>query len=288
MTAEGEGLGRVVTLTRPAWRVALAARAPRLVAGVLAGVLIVAGLRTVVAGPPDAARVSVPAAATDLAAEGFAQGFARAYLSWDPGHPEQRERELARFVSSELDPGAGVEPSRVPQQVDSTTVVGSRPLGRGRRTVTVAARAGGRSWHLAVAVIRDARGYLAIGGYPALVGPPPPPTRRAPVEQDAVEDRALVSVAERAVRNYLAGARTNLAADLDAGAVVSLPDRPATVRSVDEVSHAGRGRVAVVLSASVGGARLTLRYELAVVRRGRWYVREIETDPRNQPAGARR
>ena len=74
--------------------------------------------------------------------------------------------------------------------------------------------------------------------------------------------------------------RDNLRADLDRGAVVSLASAAMTVRSTDSVTWAAPRRVAVTIAAEdVEGAEWTLRYELSVVRRDRWYVRAISIDP---------
>jgi len=281
--------GRVEVLTRPAWRVALSARAPRIVAGLVAAVVMVAGVRAIVAGPPAPPVAPPPVPVADSGAEAFAEGFVRAYLTWDPADLEGRDSELAAYTSSELDAGAGLEvPDRGAQSVAWTTTVGSQATGPGRQVVTVAARAGGRDWHLAVPVTRDRKGYMVVAGYPALVGAPPVASDTRPVEEDDVSDSALVRVAERAVRNYLAGAADNLAADLDPAAVVSLPANDARVETVNEVTQAAPGRVAVAVSAVVEGARVELRYELGVVKRERWYVRSIAADPRARPAGAPR
>jgi hypothetical protein len=87
-------------------------------------------------------------------------------------------------------------------------------------------------------------------------------------------------VAQRAVTNYLAGQRTNLLADLDPAAVVSLPTTVLDVRSVRSITKAAEDRVAVeVAAADDAGIQWTLRYELTVVHRDRWYVRAIEPDP---------
>ncbi len=282
------GRGRVEVLTRPAWRVSLGARAPRIAAGAVAAILMIAGLRAIVAGPPAPPAAPAPAPVADSGAEAFAEGFVRAYLSWDPEDPDAREDELAAYSASELDAGAGVEPSDEAQTVEWTATVASRATSPGRQVVTVAARAAGKEWHLAVPVSRDRKGYLVVGAYPALVGAPPVARGEAPVEEDDVENTQLARVAERAVRNYLAGAAENLAADLDPEAVVSLPASAARVATVDAVTRAPGGRIAVALTAVVDGARFELRYELEVVKRERWYVRSIAADPRARPPGAPR
>lgn len=289
--SDAGALGRVELQTRPSWRVALSARGPRIVAGLLAAVLITAGLRAIVAGPPPAPPAPALPAVADAGAEAFAEGFVRAYLSWDPENLEARDGELAAYSASELDAGAGVEPSEQAQTVEWTATVGSRATGPGRQVVTVAARTAGaeaKQWHLAVPVTRDAKGYLVVAAYPALVGAPPVAGDQALAEEDDVEDSALARVAERAVRNYLAGSPENLAADLDPEAVVSLPATAARVTNVDAVTRAPGGRVAVTLTAAIDGARFELRYELEVVDRERWYVRSIAADPRALPPEAPR
>ena len=117
-------------------------------------------------------------------------------------------------------------------------------------------------------------------GYPALVGPPPVGLDREPIDEDDVADTQLRAVCERAVRNYLAGERGDLVADLDGSAVVSLPDQRLEVRAVEGMTRIGPRSVAVEVQAAGSGALWTLRYELEVVRRERWYVRAISTDPR--------
>jgi hypothetical protein len=95
-------------------------------------------------------------------------------------------------------------------------------------------------------------------------------------------------VAERALSNYLAGDRADLLADLDAGAVVSLPERRLTLREVREVTWAAPSRrLALTVDArspAPDGLDLTLRYELEVARRaGRWLVRSVHSPVPDPP-----
>ena len=86
-----------------------------------------------------------------------------------------------------------------------------------------------------------------MAAYPALVGATATDASAEPAEEEDVEDGELRAVCERAVANYLAGERRDLAADLTDGAVVSLPARRLAVRSIDGVTWVRRGRrVAVV------------------------------------------
>ena len=270
--------------TRSAWRLRWSARAPRIAFFAVAAILALSGLRTVIAGPPEAPAAPRPVATSDLGAASFAEAFARAYLSWDPARPEVHERVVARFASDELEPGAGISSVRRAQRVLWSAAVGEESHDR-RRLVTVAVQTDAQLLHLAVPVMRDRRGFLLVSGYPAVVGAPAANVRaELPSERD-VEDEQLRTVAERALRNYLGAERPNLLADLDPAAVVSLPETPLRVESVDELTWAGRDRVAAEVRARAQGAALTLRYELAVVRRERWYVRAIQTDPRQTNQG---
>jgi hypothetical protein len=273
--------GSVQTVSRTARAARWRGLAPRLVAGALVAVLCLAGIRSMFRPAPvvpPAPKVVLP----DQPAEGFAEAFARAYLSWDSAAPDRHERQVAGFVSSDLDAGAGLQvPNTGSQQVQWTTVDADRPAGKRRRLVTVAAQTSAGLVHLAVLVARTDRGLLYVPDYPAILGPPPA-TGDGPTDQgDDVSDGALRIVAERAVRNYLAGQRANLQADLADDAAVALPDAPRRVKSVESTTGAGPNRVAVEVTAvESSGAQARLRYELPVVRQGgRWLVRAIQSNP---------
>jgi hypothetical protein len=217
----------------------------------------------------------------DITEQGFAQGFARAYLSWDAQQPDRHQRQVAAFLSGTLDGDGGLQmPARGQQQVLWTTAIQDEPDAHGDRLITVAAQTTQQLLYLAVPVHRTARGFLVVPRYPALVGPPVSDPGAEPAEERDVSDGGLRAVAQRAVTNYLAGERTDLLADLDRAAVVSLPTAVLDVRSVRSITKAARDRVAVELTAADAmGTHWTLRYELTVVRRDRWYVRAIEPDP---------
>lgn len=258
------------------------ARLPKLLLLTCVAVLCVAGVRAAVM--PQAAGVAVieRGEGRDLAAEAFAEAFARAYLSWEAARPEDHQRRVAAFVSESLDPGAGLVPARRGgEEAVWTAATQSVPGSHGGRLVTVAVQTTSRLAYLAVPVDRDAEGFLFVSGYPALIGGPAVRPRVATPAEAELDDGALRAVVERAVGNYLAREAGNLRADLDPAAVVSLPAEPLRLGSVDEFTHARPGVVACVVSArDPRGIELRLRYELHVVRRDRWYVRSIATDPR--------
>jgi hypothetical protein len=246
-------------------------------------VLAAVGVKATVA-PRTAPMTATAAPATDvrdITAQGFAQAFARAYLSWDARDPGQHQRQVAPFLSGSLDGDGGLQvPARGRQQVLWSTAIQDQPDARRDRVIIVAAQTTRQLLYLAVPVHRTDRGFLVVRQYPSLVGPPVSDPTVAPAEEPDVTDDGLRAVAQRAITNYLAGERTNLLADLDAGAVVSLPTATLDVRSVRSITQAAPSRIAVELSAAdAAGTQWTLRYELAVVHRDRWYVRTIQTAP---------
>ncbi len=257
--------------------------APRVALLLACSILTVAGIRAVFAPPTtlEASRRESPPM-HDLAAQAFAADFARAYLEWDPANPEEHERGMARFVggSQSLDV-ALTGHSEIAQRVERTTPVGDVGS-RQRRQITIAAETTRGRLHLAVPVERDENGMLFVASAPAIVGPPPVSKHPRSRPETEVEDRELRALAARVVRNFLSGERDDLAADLHPDAVVSLPEMPLRVRSTDAITWASAPRrVAVhVAAAPRHGPRMTLRYELSVLRMGgRWVVRTIHTNP---------
>jgi len=261
------------------------ARAPRIALFAVCAVLSLLGLRALVAPVPSKVAAAVMSTGQDLSAEAFAEGFARAYLSWDVELPEAHERAVAQFVGADVDAGAGlVLPPRGSQRVRWATVAQDGTGVHGRRMVTVAAvTSNGPVW-LAVTVARD-HGALFVPVAPAIVGGPPSAPRASSGVEAEVEDRGLRLVAARVVRNFLAGERDDLAADLAPHVAVSPPAQPLKPRSTDAVTWVTRPRrVAVAVTARErSGAVAALRYELDVRRMaGRWVVTAVHTNPAPQ------
>ena len=279
---------RVTIARRPLWRIRLARGLPRYVIYALALAGALASARFAL-DPPDA---TLPAglprrpAADDLAAEGFATLFARAYLTWEAQHPEAREHALAPFVGPGMDGDAGLQPpASGEQQVQWTEVVQEREPQPGDHVYTVAAQTDAAGlFYLTVRVFHQPGSPLALAGYPALVGPP----ASGPAQTDAggrlreVSEPALTTVVERALRNFLAGSPSELAADLAPDARVSLPGIELALQSLQSLQWApGTGAVlALVQAQDQRGASYTLAYELDVLRaQGRWEISAIQTDP---------
>jgi Conjugative transposon protein TcpC len=254
---------------------------PKLAAFGLAAALCAAGLRTAIIGPTELRQVGHAWATEDLGAESFAEAFVRAYLTWDSAHPERHERQVGAFTSDALEPGAGLSvPANGVQQVLWTAATRDEAVSSTRRLVTVAAQTtSGPPYYVTVSVQRDRRGFMAVSAYPAVVGAPPVDTKLSPGEEPEVEDGELQRVVRRGIANYLSRQGENLRADLDRQAVVALPGAPLKLRSIDALTWVRPGRVAVEVQAEGRGTSWTLRYQLDVVKRERWYLRSIETNP---------
>lgn len=285
---------------RPLWRLRLRRGLPRHLLHALAVFGLVASARFAIA-PPRPVIVRAPAGASaqiDRAGEGFAALFARRYLTWDSANPEAHRLALAPYLGPEMEPEAGFQPPQTgSQRVEWTQVVQAQPdaaggtgpsgaaqagegggTGGGRYTVAVQTDASGLVY-LSVGVTRAADGALALSGYPAFVGPPQAATAPAPAQLSEVRDAALSTVVQRALRNYLVGAESELAADILAGAPISLPAAPLALESLDTLDWEpdGRSLLALVHARDRAGARYALAYRLAVVAAaGRWEISAIE------------
>jgi hypothetical protein len=276
----------VATISRrPLWRLRLVYDLPRylLYAFGVAGSL--ASARIVLA-PPRTTPALSPAAAPseDRAAAAFAVLFARRYLTWDAADPQLGERSLASVVGSQMDPGAGlVLPAAGSQRVEWAEVVQQRRQGPGASVYTVAVQTDVAGLlYLSVGVERTARGALALSGYPAFVGAPVVEGAQLPSSGPEIADPALIAVTQRALRNYLAGSREELDADLAPGARVALPGNALNLTSVQRLTWSAdrRSVVVAVQAQDARGARYTLSYELDVHEiAGRWEVSALQMDP---------
>ena len=272
--------------SRSLWRIRLAGSLSRILVQGAAVLGLLASARYAIAPPkppsPHAALSSgVP---LDRGAEGFASLFARIYLTWSSSDLEARRRALAPYLNSSMEAEAGLQPpERGEQRVLSSEVVQARFAPAGDRLYTVAAQTDSDGLlYLTVAVERGPDGSLALAGYPALVGAPAWTGAASPRDLPEVENAPLATVVKRALRNYLAGAGSELDADLLAGAHVSLPGAALSMQTLDSLawSAAGRAVVAQVRARDGRGATYTLAYELDVVSRaGRWEIAAIQTDP---------
>jgi hypothetical protein len=265
---------RSASLNALRWR----ARVPRLAFTTACVILSLIGLRVALAGPSKPLAATPRSVASTSDVDGFAEGFARAYLTVSPRDPGLRDRALKLYGYVADDAATGSVATRVAW----TSVVASQARPGGGRIVTVLADDGRREWYLAITVAVDRSGRRSIATAPALVGPPATrPDPAAPAELE-VDDRGLRQVAERVVRHFLAGDRADLAADLARGATVTTPPVATRLTSVEAITWVARpSRIAVaVTAAGLDHLRFSLRYELQVIRLGgRWLVREVQVNP---------
>jgi hypothetical protein len=286
--APAPGARASVTVTpRPLWRIRLARELPRvlLLGASCAG--LAASARYAIAPPRPATppRVRPVAPARDLAAEGFAQLFARRYLTWEARDPEAHQRALAPYLGTGMEAGAGSQPpADGEERVQWTEVVQERTAAPAERVYTVAAQTDTAGLlYLTVSVARARDGALELAGYPAFVGAPAAGPARSPGRPREVSDPALEIVVERALRNYLADAGAELAADLTSAARVSLPAQALSLEAVQRLDwspEGARALDAIVQAQDARGARYTLAYELDLAQTaGRWEVAAIQMDP---------
>lgn len=278
---------RVIIASKSLWRIRLARELPRiLLLGVsFAGLLASARYAIAPPHPPTPGRAQVTTPSRDPAAEGFAQLFARRYLSWEADDPEAHQRALAAYVGTGMEPGAGLQPPPGgEEQVQWTEVVQERTAAPAERAYTVAAQTDTAGLvYLNVSVARTRSGVLQLAGYPAFVGAPVAGSASGGGALREVSDAALQTVVERALRNYLADSAAELAADLTSTARVSLPAQALRLESVQRLDwspEGGQGVSATVQAQDARGARYTLTYALDIARvAGRWEVAAIQMDP---------
>jgi len=275
----------VTVVPVPLWRLRVRRELPRYLLCACACAGLLASLRFAVAPPRSApGAASKPGPAPDRAAAAFAVLFARRYLTWTASRPEDSIQALASYAGPGIEAGAGfTPPASGEQRVAWAEVIQEREPAAHELIYTVAVDTDSAGLlYLSVAVARDREGDLYLSRYPAFVGPPGAVPAAAPAHAREVNDPALATVAQRALRNYLAESAGEMQADLTSGARVSLPPSPLELLSLARLTWAPEGRsvVAVVQARDARGADYTLAYELDVTdAQGRWEVSALQTEP---------
>jgi Conjugative transposon protein TcpC len=276
-----------VTITSMSlWRMRLTRELPRYVLCALSVTGLLATARFTIA-PPEPRGVAGPArppSTVNRAAEGYACLFARRYLTWNAAEPLASQRALASFAGPGIEAGLGLQvPPTGEQRVEWVEVVQQREPASGEHIYTLAVQTDTAGLlYLTVAVARRQDGRLALAGYPAFVGAPASGPAQPPTQFGEVADSELATVVERTLRNYLAASPGELAADLTAGAQVSVPGTVLTLASLQQLnwSSAGSSVMAVVKAQDGRGVQYTLAYELDVTRQqGRWEVSAVQMNP---------
>lgn len=277
---------RVSVTARSLWRMRLSAAVPRYLLCFAASLGLLASARFAI-DPPHAVSRPVTVRTTlppDRAAEAFATLFARRYLTWNAAEPQASERGLEAFAGAGIEPGLGLQlPASGEQRVQWAEVAQSRQEAPNELVYTVAAQTDTAGLlYLTVPVTRTAGGGLALGGYPAFVGPPASTSARVVAGLREVREPGLATVVQRALRNYMANAYGELAADLTSNARVTLPDLALTIESMPHLDWAQEGSavLATVQAEDARGVQYTLAYELDVTReQGRWEISAVQMDP---------
>lgn len=277
----------VKIITRPLWKLRLERELPRYVFIALSIAGVASSVRFVVAPPRSTASKGtyLKPSHQDLAAEGYAQLFARAYLTWQAGDPEAHQQALAQFVGPGLEPDAGFQPPPIgEQQVQWTDVVQEREATPDEHVYTVAAQTNTTGLlYLAVTIVRGASGALELASYPAFVGAPLTAPAHVGQQPSEVREPALRMVVERALRNYLGSSSSELAADLTGNAEISLPTQALTLEGIPRLDWSSEGGDAVsatLQARDARGSRYTLVYDVDVARIAtRWEVSAIEMNP---------
>jgi hypothetical protein len=247
----------------------------------LVGLLLLRGTASVLADPQKSDRATAsPSGVVDPTTGSFAVRFARAYLG---GASSQ---ELAPLLAPGVNtPSAGASATGI--EVQQAEVAGSEDLGGGQVLVTVACElADARTVYLAVPIVREGAGGVAVSGAPAVVAGP------AGVGEDIPSPRPIAGPDAPAigelVRRFLpayfsASSPTDLSYLLTPGAVVVPPGnglRLLGVSSVKQVGDGEGGRRTVLATVRVrdplSGASFGLGYRLDVTQHGRWYVDRVE------------
>src|SRR4051794_17399759 len=205
----------------------LLARMPRMLVFGTCVVLQAVGMLAILSDGPAAnpAPAHLTAAPTNARAEAIAEGFARAYLTWDPEQSRARTLALKRLAPSVATEEAEA-PVAVPQRsqtVQWTAVADDQAAGKGRRITVIAQTSAGLT-ALVVDTQTSPSGAVAVTGYPSVVGVPPTAAATASTSGDAVEDEGLRSTVTRALGNFLRARRSDLTADVLPGASISVPD----------------------------------------------------------------
>jgi hypothetical protein len=238
---------------------------------------------------------TVAASWPDDAARAFAMGFARAYLSFEPGRPTASARALDRFVTPEL--AESIMPQRERrgsgQLVQDVAVAGVARVDDRHALLTVAVTLTGErasTRYLTVPVARGSDGGLVVSDLPSFA-PPPQPGRDSAPELEPLTGAARVEVEDvltRFFEAFLAGDSAQLEYLVPAGVRIGALEDPHELVALGSISQLGSGErgertvVAAVRARDVAtGVVYGLRYRLRLVRGDRWYVAAVnQTTPK--------
>ena len=213
-----EARAKLEWVTRSARAEQFRARAPRAAFLGCVAITSILGVKAIVSPARSTRSDTAASSSVDLAAEGYALQFARAYLSGGD------RVDLRRFLPVGLTRAASSHSAARPEAVDWAQISSDEPDPSGGRLITVAAGLGSGSSasYLAVPVSRAASGALRIERLPAFVGVPST-VATASSRGRRVANPAVLAVVKRVLANYLSDRSSRLASGSRDGAAISDP-----------------------------------------------------------------
>lgn len=264
-----------------------AKRAGRVVLWITIGVVLLAGVRAIVA--PARATVSAPASPSMpsfpmAAVEAVAARFSMAYWTYDPTQPDARASALSAFLPPSADLTVGWN-TQGTEQALTAMPAGTHRLDQHRVVVTVATEVTGGRW-LYLQVPLSAQGStITVTGPPAEV--PPPTPRSAPQPQTPPQDAELTSQLQPTLGAFFAAyaGTGDLAYYAPPGVHIAGLEGALNFVQLESVSvNAGSGDTRSALAMvqwkdPVTRASLVQSYRLQLVAvGGRWYVASVAVD----------
>jgi hypothetical protein len=255
--------------------------------------LLVQGAMAILAAEPGTDNPVRPATVAhfpDDAARAFAASFARAYVASAAGASAETERALAPYLAPGLDVGGSFPRStRYPLSVLLALPAGSVRLDESHALVDVALDvAGGTPRYLAVPVVRDGEGRLAVFARPSFVPPPAVAATGLPSESAPLEPQLrsqLVEMLSRFFVAYLTGRDADLSYFAPPGIQLRAVGGGFRDVRLADLSLLQRRTAADLLVATdvravdtVTGTSFLLTYRVDLVRRSRWYVAAVNAN----------
>ena len=203
----------------------------------------------------------------DAPSQDFALQFARAYLTYEAGNPQELNPALRAVHAGGMDRDGGVFVSSGSQRVLWEEVASDQPAVVNGRVVTIAAGGVHESepLYLAVTVRHPSGGPVSLAGYPSFVGAPYVSREADGASYDEATEPAVTQVVTRVLQNYLIGSVVNLKADLTNDAVVTLPTVRLKVQSVDSIGWVGGSLSrSVVATVTAGDSSVELHAHLRI------------------------
>ncbi len=295
--AAGPPAGTRSALRPPSTTGTLIRRAGRIALWLVVAILLLRGFADVMASDqPTAvplARSDAQESFPDAGAEAYAAAFTRAWLEFDPRHPEFHAAALEPYLGPDVEESAGLDiPERgATQTVREVTIAGEQAIDDQRALVTVLATVATETVttrYVSVPVGRsdDGRGYV-VYDLPSF-SPPPATAAIEAQETEELEERDQAEVEDTLARffaAYLAGESDDLRPFIPPGVrLEAVGQRYELLELVSAAALEGRAEgdehevLATLRARDVEtGAEYVLRYRVSIERRDRYLVTALNT-----------